>query len=129
LIVDDNLGFLHAARALLEEENIRVVGIASTPEEALRLATDLCPDVTLLDIDLGRDNGFDLAQRLADDPRVEPGRLILISSYSGEEFADLIDASPAIGFVKKPMLSGEAIDRLVRAADDANPRRGEVPEP
>src|SRR6185295_15168278 len=60
LIVDDNRGFLRAARAVLEQEGIRVVGIASTCAEAVQFAAELHPDVTLLDIDLGGDSGFDL---------------------------------------------------------------------
>jgi DNA-binding NarL/FixJ family response regulator len=118
LIVDDNPGFLHAARALLEQEGIRVVGIASTTAEAVQRATELHPDVTLLDIDLGADSGFDLARQLVADPRTNPGHLIVFSAYSEDEFLDLIEASPVIGFVRKSALSAEAIDQLLRAVGD-----------
>ena len=126
LIVDDNPGFLHAARALLEQEGIRVVGIALTPAEAVQRATELHPDVTLLDIDLGGDSGFDLARQLVADPRTNPGHLIVFSAYSEDEFLDLIEASPVIGFVRKSALSAEAIDRLLRAVGDGY-GRGETP--
>jgi len=92
LIVDDNPGFLHAARALLEQEGIRVVGIASTTAEAVQRATELHPDVTLLDIDLGADSGFDLARQLVAEPRTNPGHLVVLSAYSEDEFLDLIEA-------------------------------------
>lgn len=115
LLVDDNPGFLQAARALLEQEGLQVVGIASTCEEAIRSAADLRPDVTLVDIDLGGDSGLDLARRLAADPGIDPGRLILISAHAEEDFADLIEASPAIGFLGKPALSAAAIERLLGA--------------
>src|ERR687890_2143125 len=116
LIVDDNVGFLHAARALLEQEGIRVVGIASSPAEAIQRAVDLNPDVTLLDIDLGGESGFDLARQLVDDPRVDPGHLILVSAYSEDEFVDMIEASPVIGFVRRSVLSAQAINPLLRTA-------------
>jgi CheY-like chemotaxis protein len=128
LIVDDNPGFLHAARALLEQEGIRVVGVASTGAEALRRAEDLCPDVTLLDIDLGEDSGFDVAQQLVDDPRIDPGHLILVSAYAEDEFFDLIEASPAIGFLRKPALSVKAIEKMVRAVSGAGGGRGDTSE-
>ena len=121
LIVDDNPGFLHAARALLEQEGVRVVGTVSTPEEAVRLVIDVHPDVTLLDIDLGAYSGFDLARQLVDDPRTEPGHLILVSAHAEDDMTELIEASPAIGFVKKPALSAKAIDQLVRAVGGAAP--------
>jgi CheY-like chemotaxis protein len=126
LIVDDNPGFLEAARALLEQEGIQVVGVASTGAEAVQQATDLQPDVTLLDIDLGAESGFDVARMLADNPAARPGQVILVSAYAEEEFLELIEASPVIGFVRKPSLSAQAIGTLLRATDDGNDRRSEA---
>jgi DNA-binding NarL/FixJ family response regulator len=123
LIVDDNPGFLHAARALLEEEGVRVVGVASTGAEAIRRAAELRPDVTLLDVDLGAENGFDVARQLVDEPGIDAGCLILISTYSEDEFVDLVEASPAVGFLQKPALSVPAIERLLLTA--AGPHAGD----
>jgi CheY-like chemotaxis protein len=116
LIVDDNPGFLDAARGLLEQEGMVIVGVASTTAEALRGAAELQPDVTLLDVDLGDESGFELARRLADDPGVDPGLLVMVSAHAEDDVADLMEASPAIGFLYKPTLSAEAIHRLLRAA-------------
>ena len=124
LLVDDNPGFLQAARALLEQEGLQVVGIASTGTEAIRSAADLRPDVTLVDIDLGEDSGLDVARRLAADPGLAPGRLILISAHAEEDFIDLIEASPAIGFLGKPALCAAAIERLLSGPDERPSRRG-----
>jgi len=113
LIVDDNRLFLEAARALLEREGLRVVGVAATSAEALQRAEELRPQVILVDIMLGGESGFDLARRLA---RQSPGggpTVILISTHAGADFADLIAQSPAAGFVPKPELSAEAIRRIV----------------
>jgi DNA-binding NarL/FixJ family response regulator len=126
LIIDDNSGFLRAARALLEQEGLRVVGVASTGEEALRRAADLQPDVTLVDIDLGEDSGFEVARRLFDDPSVDPGQLILISAHDQDDFADLVEASPAVGFLVKQALSAAAIERLLQPPGDARDRSGET---
>jgi two-component system, NarL family, nitrate/nitrite response regulator NarL len=128
LIVDDNAGFLHAARVLLEQEGVRVVGVASTGAEALRRAAELSPDVTLLDVDLGDDNGFDVARQLADDAGIDPGHLILISTYGEDEFLDMLEASPAIGFLQKPSLSVPAIERLLLTAGGPHDGDDETPE-
>ena len=117
LIVDDNPGFLGAASVLLEHEGIRVVGVASTSDEAVEQAGELHPDVMLLDIDLGGDSGFEVARRLVAEPELAPGYLIMISAHGADDFADLVEASPAIGFLGKPTLSAPAIEGLVRAAD------------
>ena len=74
------------------------------------LAESLRPDVTLVDIGLGSEDGFEVARQLAE--RDAAGKVILISTHSREEFAELIEASPAIGFISKSALSAEAIRRL-----------------
>ncbi|MDQ3865393.1 MAG: response regulator transcription factor [Actinomycetota bacterium] len=123
LIVDDSRGFLDAARTLLEREGIDVVGVASTSAEALRRADDLEPDLVLVDISLGGESGFDLARRLAGEPPRDRPRVMLISTHPEAEFADLIETSPAIGFLPKSELSASAIlDKLPagRDGDGAN---------
>ena len=124
MIIDDSPAFIRAARALLEQEGLDVVGVASTGAEALRRAADLRPDVTLLDIGLGAESGFDVARRLFDDPSVDPGQLILISAHAEDDFADLIEASPAVGFLVKPSLSAAAIGRLLTARGDGRDAPG-----
>jgi DNA-binding NarL/FixJ family response regulator len=89
------------------------VGTASTSKDALRQARDLRPDVTLVDIDLGGDSGFGLAERLSAESGVDARGLILISTHAEDEFADLIAASPAAGFLSKSELSAKAIRVIV----------------
>jgi DNA-binding NarL/FixJ family response regulator len=109
LIVDDNRPFLDAARLLLEREGLAVVGVATTGADALRLEEELRPDVVLVDIRLGAESGFDLAQRLR-------GRVILISTQAESEYAEEIAASAAAGFIPKAQLSASAVLRLVGRA-------------
>jgi DNA-binding NarL/FixJ family response regulator len=117
LIVDDNTHFLTAARDLLEREGVEVVGVASSGAEALQLAGMLRPDVALVDIDLGDESGLDLARRLvgADGER---SRVVLISAYSENDFADLIAASPAVGFLSKAELSAAKIEEVLQMGQD-----------
>jgi CheY-like chemotaxis protein len=117
LIVDDSPHFLNAARGLLERQGIMVVGQASTSAEALQQVTQLQPDVILLDIDLGGESGFDLARRLQ-EASLAPSRLILISTHAEQDYADLIAASPALGFLHKYALSADAIHDLISSNGD-----------
>jgi DNA-binding NarL/FixJ family response regulator len=109
LIVDDDARFREAARSLLEREAIEVVGVASSAAEARSRVAELRPDVVLVDIGLGPDSGFELARVLA---REDHARLILISTHSEADFADLIAASPAVGFIAKSELSARRIREL-----------------
>lgn len=116
LIVDDSHWFLCAARHLLESQGIAVVGLASKSAEALRGAAELRPDVTLVDIDLGGESGLDLAREL----RLQAGHrttVILISTRAEQDYAELIAASPAAGFLSKTAISASAIQELL----DNNP--------
>jgi DNA-binding NarL/FixJ family response regulator len=116
LIVDDSLRFLAAARGLLERQGMAIVGVASTGAQALRLAEQLRPDVTLVDIDLGGESGLYVARELSGVASSIP--VILISTHAEEDFASLIAASPAIGFLPKAALSAAAIrDMLARPGD------------
>lgn len=120
-IVDDNDYFRRAVREALQREGITVVGVASTGAEALRQARDLRPDVTLVDIDLGAESGFDLARQLAAAGSGRP-RVILISGHSENEFADMIADSPAVAFLPKSGLSGTAIRAVLARAGGAGGR-------
>jgi DNA-binding NarL/FixJ family response regulator len=113
LIVDDNRRFLAAARALLEREGLEVVGVASTVTEALQQAGELSPDLLLVDIMLGHESGFELTRRLLENGRFKRPAVILISTHSEADFADLIAESQAAGFVPKSELSADAIRRIL----------------
>jgi CheY-like chemotaxis protein len=118
LIVDDSLRFLDAARGLLERQGITVVGVASNSADALRRSGELRPDVTLLDIDLGGESGLELARRLHGQPGQAPAPVILISTHAEQDYAELIAASPAIGFLSKTALSADAIRGLLAGHGD-----------
>jgi two-component system, NarL family, nitrate/nitrite response regulator NarL len=108
VIVDDNALFLESATDLLGREGLDVVGIASTGAEAVPLVEELQPDVVLVDVDLGGEDGFDLAARLNNGSAGSP-KVILISTHAEEDLAHLIARSPAVGFIAKARLSAQAI--------------------
>jgi two-component system nitrate/nitrite response regulator NarL len=119
LIVDDNQRFAQTARELLQEDGIDVLAVAGGGEEAVRLARELRPDLALVDIDLDGESGLDVARRLrADEPGALADAVILISTHAQEEFAELIAASPAVGFIAKAELGADAIDALLRPAQE-----------
>ena len=120
LIVDDNHGFLQAARRFLERDGLTVAGVASSSADAVRQVERLRPDVVLVDVSLGDESGIELARRL-DGDRVRGVPVILISTRSEADLADAIAESTADGFLSKSELSAAAIRGLL---DEANERRG-----
>jgi DNA-binding NarL/FixJ family response regulator len=108
VIVDDNLDFVIAASRLLARQGIAVVGVAHSISDGLRCIENAEPAVILVDIDLGSENGFDLVEQL-DRNSITAAPVILISTHAAEDFADMVAASSAVGFVPKSDLSGAAI--------------------
>jgi CheY-like chemotaxis protein len=115
LIVDDNDHFLQVVSDLLEREGIEIIGVASTSTEALRQVDEFRPDVTLVDIALGEESGFDLAQQLTATTFTEQTTVILMSaSYDEKDIAHMIAAGPAASFLSKIDISGRAIRDVYR---------------
>jgi DNA-binding NarL/FixJ family response regulator len=120
VIVDDNGGFQDAARSLLERDAIEVVGVAANSAQARSRVAELHPDVVLVDIALGKESGLELARTLASE---DPAKLILISTHLEADFADLIAASPAVGFIAKTEFSARAVRDLLADGDGRGARR------
>jgi DNA-binding NarL/FixJ family response regulator len=115
VIVDDNPEFLDTAANLLGRQGISIVGVATTFAEALRCVERHKPDVAIVDIKLGDESGFQLAEQLVG--AAVPTPVILTSTHSECEYGELIASSPALGFVAKEHLSPERVRRLLEAAD------------
>jgi DNA-binding NarL/FixJ family response regulator len=116
LIVDDNPGYLSEARSLLQRQGMCVVGVASNGGDALAIAASDRPDLALVDVDLGAESGLDVARALAMSD--EPVPVILISAYAEKDLRELLDESPAVGFLPKSVVSRTAIDDLLGDRDE-----------
>ena len=113
LIVDDHDGFRSAARLMLENDAIRVVGEVEDGERAMAAASTLRPDVVLLDIYLPDADGFQVAETLARLPT--PPTVVLISSHPIADVRARVARSAAVGFLAKHELSGPALRALVES--------------
>jgi CheY-like chemotaxis protein len=110
LIVDDHAPFRALARALLEAEGFAVVGEAHDGASALAAASELRPDVVLLDVYLPDGTGWDVAPGIS-----EAGggsAVVLTSSRDVSSFGQRLSSSGARGFIAKDELSGTALHAL-----------------
>ena len=116
LIVDVSEEFLASAERLLAVQGLDVVGLAASGADALRLALELRPDVALVDVHLGDEDGLEVAQRIA--TAAPATRVVLISTHPEADLAELVAGTPAAGFLAKTALSASAIVGLVGAGPD-----------
>jgi DNA-binding NarL/FixJ family response regulator len=96
---------------LTREDDIIVTSTAASGEEAVALATDLGPDVMLMDVRLAGIGAFAATRRIIADPNLRQVRVVILAANECDE--DLYDAlrSGASGFMP---LDTEPVD-LVRA--------------
>jgi DNA-binding NarL/FixJ family response regulator len=111
LIIDDSEKFLASATRLLSLQGVSVIGRASSGDEALRLAAALSPDVTLVDVELGDEDGIEVARRLTSGDL--SAMVILISLRDRNELTELMAGSGAIGFLRKDALDAQAVADLI----------------
>jgi DNA-binding NarL/FixJ family response regulator len=117
LLVDDSEQFLRAATTSLGRNGLEVVGTATSSATAREQVASLEPDVVLVDVGLGEESGFDLVVTLVDAFPYLASRIVLISTRAADDYSELVEASPAVGFISKSDLSADAIDELVSIGD------------
>ncbi|GGA33705.1 response regulator transcription factor [Paenibacillus physcomitrellae] len=82
VIIAEDQGMLRGALKLLldMEEDIEVVAQAENGEEALKLVRELNPDLCLLDIEMPKLTGLDVAERLKEEGH--PCRVVILTTFS-----------------------------------------------
>lgn len=113
LLVEDHRIVREGTRSLLEQApDIRVLGEASSGEEAIRLALDLIPMVMLVDVQLESRNGIDVIRTVTRSaPRV---RCVVLSAFDDYVYVTEAFEAGACGYLLKTAEATELV-RAVRA--------------
>lgn len=113
VVIDDHVLFRSGLRELLQQEEIEVVGEASSAEAGLEAVERHAPDVVVMDLSLPRMSGHEGIRRIS---AIAPATQVLVLTISARE-ADVTDAvlAGACGYLLKDA-SVEDIVAGVRAA-------------
>ncbi|AZR26510.1 response regulator [Xanthomonas vasicola pv. arecae] len=84
MVVDDSLTMRKVTSRVLERHNLDV-STARDGVEALELLEERVPDLMLLDIEMPRMDGYELATAMRADPRFRAVPIVMITSRSGEK--------------------------------------------
>lgn len=115
LIADDHAVVADGIRYLLAaQSDLDVVGTATDGAQAVRLAGELRPGISLLDIVMPHLNGIDAAREIVQ--RDAEARVIMLSMYSDSERVYQALQVGARGYVLKRDLSEELIDAIRQVA-------------
>src|SRR5918911_3388882 len=115
LVADDHRLFAETLEALLgTDDRVEVVATASDGREAVRLARELDPHVTLMDINMPVLDGFEATRRIrARNP--DACVLVLTGSNARVDVARARE-SGAAGYVTKDRIAAELIEAILEVA-------------
>jgi DNA-binding NarL/FixJ family response regulator len=114
VVLADDQGLVRAGfRALLDAQgDIEVVGEAGNGEEAVRLATQLTPDVVLMDIRMPGVDGLSATRRIAADDRSAGVRVVILTTFGLDEYIFEAIRAGASGFLVKDTEPGELVQAV-----------------
>ncbi|WP_316861829.1 LytTR family DNA-binding domain-containing protein [uncultured Cohaesibacter sp.] len=112
LIVDDEKPARDELRFLLsEQESIDVVAEAESAEAAINLSRSIRPDVIFLDIQMGRQTGFDVIRTLMQEQE-NPPLFVFVTAFDSYA-VDAFEAS-AVDYILKPVSEARLSTTLSR---------------
>lgn len=118
MLVDDHPLLRQALRAVLERQaDFKIVAEADDGEEAVRLASELVPDVVIMDINMPKLDGLEATRRIkANCPSVN---VLVLTVYDDSEHLLGILEAGAAGYLTKRVYGQEVINaiRAVVAGD------------
>jgi len=111
VLADDHRMMREGIRAMLERRpDIQVVGEAADGREAVRLASQLCPDVVVMDISMPLLNGIEATRHIRRDcPDV---RVLILTVHESQEYVAQLLAAGASGYIIKKAGGDELVNAI-----------------
>ena len=116
-ILDDNLPTLKLTKLTLERHTPCVVYACENSEELFARIGESLPDLLLLDIELGQEDGIDICRRLKSEAPTSELPVIFLSAF--KEPAKRVEAlqAGAVDYVNKPFYPEELVTRVTIHAE------------
>ncbi|MEX2103599.1 MAG: response regulator transcription factor [Gaiellaceae bacterium] len=114
VIVDDHDLFRTGLKNLLEEQGVQVIGEAANGRDALRLVSELAPDVVIMDLNMPGISGVDTTRQLA---AVAPlARVVVLTISAADD--DVMNAvlAGACGYLLKDSSIQDLVAGIIAAA-------------
>jgi len=111
MVVDDSITVRRVTQRLLERNGMRVL-TARDGMDAVTLLQDHIPDIILLDIEMPRMDGYEVASHVRNDPRLRDVPIIMITSRSGEKHRARAIEIGVDDYLGKPYQEAQLLDAI-----------------
>jgi DNA-binding response OmpR family regulator len=111
LIADDEPNIVVSLEFLMKQRGYDV-RVASTGEEALAAVGEFAPDLILLDVMMPRMSGYDLCQRVRENPAWQGVKIIMLSAKGRDIEVSKGMAVGADAYVTKPFSTKDLIAKV-----------------
>jgi chemosensory pili system protein ChpA (sensor histidine kinase/response regulator) len=111
LVVDDSITVRRVTQRLLERNGMRVM-TAKDGIEALALLQEHVPDVILLDIEMPRMDGYEVATHVRSDARIADVPIIMITSRVGDKHRARAIEIGVDDYLGKPYQESQLLDAI-----------------
>jgi chemotaxis protein histidine kinase CheA/CheY-like chemotaxis protein len=111
MVVDDSITVRRVTQRLLERNGMRVL-TARDGMDAVTLLQDHVPDIILLDIEMPRMDGYEVAAHVRNDPRLKDVPIIMITSRVGEKHRARAIELGVDDYLGKPYQEAQLLDAI-----------------
>ncbi|KOX63469.1 histidine kinase [Pseudomonas psychrophila] len=111
LVVDDSVTVRKVTSRLLERNGMNVI-TAKDGVDAMSVLEEHIPDLMLLDIEMPRMDGFEVATRVRNDPRLKDLPIIMITSRTGQKHQNRAMAIGVNDYLGKPYQESVLLERI-----------------
>ncbi|MEO5574071.1 MAG: Hpt domain-containing protein [Gammaproteobacteria bacterium] len=111
MVVDDSITVRKVTTRLLERHNIQVL-TAKDGVDAVTLLHDHIPDVMLLDVEMPRMDGYELATHMRNEERLRNIPIIMITSRTGQKHRDRAMQIGVNVYMGKPYQESELMENI-----------------
>ena len=112
LVAEDEALIRLDLKEMLEEEGYSVVGEAGDGEEAVAMATELRPDLVILDVKMPKLDGIAAAERIAGG-RVAP--VVILTAFSQRDLVERAREAGAMAYLVKPFQKKDLVPTIEMA--------------
>ncbi|MCK4864320.1 MAG: Hpt domain-containing protein [Gammaproteobacteria bacterium] len=111
MVVDDSITVRKVTTRLLERHEMRVVA-AKDGVDALAQLQEIIPDIMLLDVEMPRMDGFELATNMRGDDKLKDIPIIMITSRTGQKHRDRASSIGVNIYMGKPFTEADLLDNI-----------------